>query len=126
MRRARGELAGDGRAAYTGVFPDRLALARLWDVAGRSPRQRREILYRGRVQGVGFRYTVRQIASRWDVDGFVRNLPDGRVQLVAEGTADVLDQFLADVAEALNPYIQDSHVDTSPATSEFRDFEIRH
>ena len=47
--------------------------------------QRREVYFSGRVQGVGFRYTVRMVASRFAVTGFVKNLPDGRVQLVAEG-----------------------------------------
>ena len=49
--------------------------------------QQREIHYAGRVQGVGFRYTVRSLAARFDVTGFVRNLPDGRVHLVVEGDA---------------------------------------
>src|SRR2546426_1082957 len=59
-------------------------------------KQRRELHYRGHVQGVGFLYTVRDIARRYEVAGFVRNLPDGRVHLIAEGTADELDALLAD------------------------------
>ena len=50
--------------------------------------EQREIHYSGRVQGVGFRYTVRSLASRTAVTGFVKNLPDGRVQLVVEGPPD--------------------------------------
>ena len=36
----------------------------------------KQVIFRGRVQGVGFRYTARRIAARYDVTGFVRNLPD--------------------------------------------------
>ena len=51
----------------------------------------REIHYSGHVQGVGFRATAYSIASGLAVTGYVRNLPDGRVQLVAEGAANQLD-----------------------------------
>ena len=47
-------------------------------------RCRVQLIYSGRVQGVGFRYTVKQVAAGYDVAGTVRNLPDGRVELVAE------------------------------------------
>ena len=43
------------------------------------------IFYSGHVQGVGFRYTVKSVAAGFEVNGTVRNLPDGRVELVAEG-----------------------------------------
>jgi len=87
--------------------------------------QRREILYRGYVQGVGFRYTVQRIARGFAATGFVRNLRDGRVQLVAEGSADVLDDFRAAVADAMGDYIHHSEAETSPATGEFTGFDIR-
>ena len=44
-----------------------------------------EIFYSGRVQGVGFRYTAKTVAAGFEITGTVRNLPDGRVELVAEG-----------------------------------------
>lgn len=52
------------------------------------------VLYSGRVQGVGFRATVRHLARGYDVTGAVRNLPDGRVELVAEGMKDELQALL--------------------------------
>jgi acylphosphatase len=55
----------------------------------------RLVLYSGRVQGVGFRVTARGIASGFDVAGHVRNLPDGRVELLAAGDPDEVDAFLA-------------------------------
>ena len=55
--------------------------------AGRSgmPRERRRVVFSGRVQGVGFRFTCQSLARGFDVAGYVRNLADGRVELVAEG-----------------------------------------
>ena len=55
--------------------------------------QRRQILFFGRVQGVGFRATTRDIARRYSIAGYVRNLPDGSVEVVAAGADDALDQL---------------------------------
>jgi acylphosphatase len=60
---------------------------------------RKRILYAGRVQGVGFRYTTQGIARGFPVAGYVRNLPDGRVELVAEGEGSEVSAFLARVAD---------------------------
>jgi acylphosphatase len=65
--------------------------------------EQRQVHFRGHVQGVGFRYTTREIAEGFDVVGYVQNLPDGRVLLVAEGEADELDAFLAAVQEQMTP-----------------------
>ncbi|HEY0256590.1 MAG TPA: acylphosphatase [Candidatus Methylacidiphilales bacterium] len=58
------------------------------------------VFYAGRVQGVGFRATVRQLACGYDVVGTVRNLPDGRVELIAEGTRSELEAFLIGIDES--------------------------
>ena len=58
------------------------------------------VFYEGHVQGVGFRYTVRQLAKGFDVTGWVRNLPDGRVELLAGGEPDEVSAFLAAIAES--------------------------
>lgn len=52
-----------------------------------------QILYSGRVQGVGFRYTVQNLATGYEITGTVRNLPDGRVELTAEGPPAELEAF---------------------------------
>jgi acylphosphatase len=88
--------------------------------------QRREVFFAGRVQGVGFRYTTRAIASRFEVVGFVENLRDGRVHLVVEGASGVLDEFLAAIGDEMERYITSSQADQSSATGEFDAFEIRH
>jgi len=95
------------------------------DVTDSDRLECREVYYRGRVQGVGFRYTARSVARRFDVVGFVRNLPDGRVQLVAEGTPQELDRFFAAIADHLGHYVHGCEQHTSPATGEFSGFEVR-
>jgi acylphosphatase len=88
--------------------------------------ERRTVLYTGHVQGVGFRYTAQGIARRYDVTGYVRNLPDGRVELVAEGDRNELAAFLDDVRERMRNQIRDEKVDRGPPNGEFSDFSIRH
>jgi acylphosphatase len=86
---------------------------------------RRQVLYYGRVQGVGFRYTTASIARRYPVVGFVRNLPDGSVELVAEAEPLVLDQFLAEIALEFSGNIRDQVVDAVTRDEMFARFEIR-
>jgi acylphosphatase len=83
------------------------------------------VLYSGRVQGVGFRYTAKTVASGFEVVGVVRNLLDGRVELIAEGAKAELEGFRAAVRNSgLENFIQDENVNWSEATNEFRGFEI--
>jgi acylphosphatase len=88
-------------------------------------RQRRTLYYQGRVQGVGFRWTVMHIASSYPVTGYVQNLEDGRVLLVVEGAASLLDPFLDDVDQKLGHYIAAVQKSVQPATGEFDEFHIR-
>ena len=88
--------------------------------------QRPDIWYQGHVQGVGFRYTAASIARQFDVTGFVRNLPDGRVHLVVEGEQGEVSQFLAEIRVRLEPFIRDTSANCRPATGQFTKFEIRH
>jgi len=89
-------------------------------------RQQREVYYAGRVQGVGFRYTVRSLAGRFEVTGFVRNLPDGRVHLVAEGPPDQIAALLDAVKAEMGYYIRETNETERAATGRFRSFEVRH
>jgi acylphosphatase len=88
--------------------------------------ERRTVHYQGHVQGVGFRYTVLRIAAGFAVAGYVKNLPDGRVRLIAEGTAGELDGFLETIRAEMAQYIRNLHLDSTPATGEFDDFAVRH
>jgi acylphosphatase len=83
------------------------------------------LLYSGRVQGVGFRYTVRQIAGRLGITGWVMNLRDGRVEAVAEAEEEVLHQFLDYVAGDFSGYIKDVRVEWHEPTHEFSSFGVR-
>jgi acylphosphatase len=85
----------------------------------------KHVYYSGTVQGVGFRYTVHALASSFAVAGYVRNLPDGRVELVAEGEADQVNRFLAAVARRMDGYIEDAAV-TDETPSGATGFRIRH
>lgn len=89
-------------------------------------RERREIHFSGRVQGVGFRYTTRSIASRYPVTGFVQNLPDGQVLLVVEGEPAELDRLLDNLRAEMKRHIRGEQLVTEKATGEFTDFSIRH
>lgn len=84
----------------------------------------RRVLYSGRVQGVGFRYTAHQIAQRHAVTGFVKNLRDGRVELIAEGTPDQLNRLLKGISTAMSVNIDDADVQTTPATGRYTSFEV--
>ncbi len=86
---------------------------------------RRRLLFSGRVQGVGFRYTTVRIAEGRPVTGYVRNLPDGRVEAVIEGAETDLDCFQAAIAAEMAANIQDTACQQSPATSEYAGFEVR-
>ena len=83
------------------------------------------VFYSGHVQGVGFRYTAKTVATGFEVTGTIRNLPDGRVELRAEGLRDELEAFRAALLEAgLAGFIRDQQVDWADAKNEFRGFEI--
>lgn len=84
-----------------------------------------QILYSGSVQGVGFRYTAKRTASGYEITGTVRNLPDGRVELIAEGAKDELESFRQGIREAgLEHFIRDEQVSWSEPQNQFRGFEI--
>ena len=92
---------------------------------GRMNRRRMQVFYSGRVQGVGFRYQARQAASGYEVTGIVRNLPDGRVELVAEGDEAELKGFREAIrASGLGPMIRDEREIWMEPSGEYRGFEI--
>lgn len=84
-----------------------------------------QILYSGNVQGVGFRYTVKTVSAGFDVTGTVRNLPDGQVELVAEGARDELKAFNEAIRDSgLGHFIQKEALTWAEAQNNFRGFEI--
>jgi acylphosphatase len=91
-----------------------------------SALERREVRYRGDVQGVGFRYTTVRVARTYDVTGFVRNEPDGSVRLIVEGRPAEIEGFLQELAESMRDNIREVLSQTRTATGEFGGFGIRH
>lgn len=83
--------------------------------------------YSGHVQGVGFRFTARNIARNYNIGGYVQNLPDGRVLVVAEGDEQEVQAFLNELEQAMASFIRNKTVDRSTPTGEFAfHFSIRH
>ena len=84
-----------------------------------------ELIIVGNVQGVGFRFTVERIARKFQVMGFVKNLPNGKVELVAEGEETGVGKFLADIEAAFDSCILDVEKKWSDPDEEFEGFGIR-
>lgn len=87
--------------------------------------KRVHVVFSGRVQGVGFRFTVCRIAESQEVAGFVRNLWDGNVELVAEGTEQSLVDFLREIRNSqLSKYITNERLKWDSFTGEFDRFGV--
>ena len=81
--------------------------------------------YSGRVQGVGFRYIVKSLVPGYEVLGTVKNLPDGRVEMVVEGQQEELEEFLQAIRDSgLRSNIQDESLVWGEAEDKFRGFKI--
>jgi acylphosphatase len=88
-------------------------------------RKRMQIIYSGRVQGVGFRYNAKSVANGYEVVGTVRNMPDGRVELIVEGEKVELEAFRQAVRESgMDSFVEDEAVSWAEPKNEFRGFEI--
>ncbi len=83
-----------------------------------------EILFKGQVQGVGFRYTAKQISRRFDVVGTIENLPDGRVKLRMEGELSEIEGFYGALLEQTPGSVTDAERIGKPYRGEFTGFEI--
>ena len=82
------------------------------------------IFYSGTVQGVGFRYTVLRHANDLQLKGWVKNLPDGRVEVLAEGPKELIDRLCEQIEKYFEGYIRDKESSTGECQSKFKDFTI--
>jgi len=82
------------------------------------------VYYSGRVQGVGFRFSAEDIANNLGVTGWVKNLRDGRVEILAEAEEDVLKGFLERVNKYFSHYIQQVDIEWHEALGKFKEFGI--
>ncbi len=84
----------------------------------------KHIVFTGHVQGVGFRFTAHRMAGRHQLAGFVRNLPDGSVEMVAQGAAQDIDDCVADIKESFPEYVREVTVNDIPPDPNRTDFRI--
>jgi len=87
--------------------------------------KRLHIYYSGSVQGVGFRFVAQSAARQLGVIGWVKNLKDGRVEVVCEGEGTALNKFLDKIKDVFGGYIRDAMVEPEKATGEFEGFDIK-
>lgn len=85
---------------------------------------RQTVIFSGLVQGVGFRWSAREIAREFELTGFVENLPDGTVRLVVEGEAQILHEFISRVQNGAGRVLN-AEISQQPATGEYPDFRIQ-
>lgn len=80
--------------------------------------------FRGRVQGVGFRWSVKGTSAGWAVTGYVKNLADGSVEMVAEGERAEVERFLEAVEARMREYVRERTIDGRMGERQFEGFEI--
>ena len=85
---------------------------------------RAHIFYSGRVQGVGFRFTVQRTAADLGLRGWVKNLPDGRVEILAQGDREKIIRLCQALEQHFQGYIKDKNIDFVPAQGDYPDFDI--
>ena len=85
---------------------------------------RYHIIFKGMVQGVGFRFTAQRLARKFGILGWVRNNPDGTVELTAQGPQERLDLFLADLRDYFKDYIHDYDLTSESSREDSSDFKI--
>lgn len=82
-------------------------------------------LFSGRVQGVGFRFTTCSLSSAYQVTGYVKNLPDGRVEAVIEGASNEIDRFIHAIHAEMSAYIKEINVTESASCGQYEAFDVR-
>ena len=84
----------------------------------------KHIIFTGRVQGIGFRFTALDIANRYRLTGLVRNLPDGTVEMITQGPADDIADCIRDIKEAFEGYIRETKPEEIPPDPKYTNFKI--
>ncbi|MHC4482519.1 MAG: acylphosphatase [Planctomycetota bacterium] len=84
----------------------------------------KHIIFTGRVQGVGFRFTALDIANRYRLTGWVRNQPDGTVEMIAQGPPDDISDCIQDIQESFGGYIRETKIEEISPDPQYIDFKI--
>ena len=82
------------------------------------------VVYYGTVQGVGFRYGVQRLALSLNLKGWVKNLPNGSVEALIEGSKESIEKFCENVEGHFEGYIRDKNIQFTPALGQFKNFQI--
>ncbi|MFW9894079.1 MAG: acylphosphatase [Candidatus Thorarchaeota archaeon] len=84
----------------------------------------KHIIFVGRVQGVGFRFTAYHIANRHKLTGFVRNCIDGTVEMLAQGPDTNIDNCIREIKDSFPGYIRENKIEEIPIDPRYTDFKI--
>jgi acylphosphatase len=87
-------------------------------------RKQYHLFFSGTVQGVGFRFTTRALAQKHKVKGWVKNLPDQRVEIIAEAEKDNIDRFIAELKERFKHNISDIEKSENKPTEHYQNFRV--
>ena len=84
----------------------------------------KHIIFVGRVQGVGFRFTAFDIANRYNLTGIVRNLLDGTVEMITQGHSENINDCITDIREMFGNHIREAKIEEIPLNPKYKDFKI--
>lgn len=84
----------------------------------------KHVIFSGRVQGVGFRYTTRRVADRYNLTGWVKNLPNGTVEAFFQGTEAAIQACLDELNDCFSGYIRNTKITPQPPNPKYTGFEI--
>ncbi len=82
----------------------------------------KHVFFAGRVQGVGFRFTARAVAQRYELTGFVRNTHDGKVEVLFQGDRQDIDNAIEDLQETFS--VRDVQIEQTEFDTSYEDFQI--
>ena len=84
----------------------------------------KQIIFTGRVQGVGFRFTAHRIGLRYELKGYVKNLGDGSVEMFVQGHPDDISDCTRDIQESFANYIRETKIENAPLNDRYTEFII--
>ncbi len=84
----------------------------------------KKVIFTGRVQGVGFRYTAHRISGNYRVSGYVKNLANSNVEMFVQGRADEVDAMIEDICEYFSGYIREAQISLAAQDSKYKNFII--
>jgi len=84
----------------------------------------KHIVFTGQVQGVGFRFTAFNMANRYQLTGLVRNLIDGSVEMITQGTNDDIDSCISEIKRSFSGCIIETKIEEAPYNPKYKDFKI--